>query len=309
MKLFDLHSDSIIVMNSKESDLYCTETHISLAALSSFEKWCQTFAIFVPDSKRGQAAEEFFDLNYNYFQKMMEKFATTVEQVKSSSDIEKIVAKGKCAAILSIEGGAVLAGKLENVQKLVDKNVKMLTLTWNGENEIASGSDTQKGFTDFGREAVRLMEEKGILVDVSHLNDVGFDQITSIAKKPLVATHSNSRAICSHKRNLTDEQFSYIAKNKGLVGLNLYQLFISDTEKAGTRLNLMKHVYHLLEIGGENTLACGSDFDGADIHSELDSPVKFGKFADYMREAGISQEVVDKIMYNNALRFFQENLN
>lgn len=308
MKLFDLHCDTLTELRKINEDLYSTKTQLSLNYLKAFDQWCQTFAIFVPDNVRGVEAEEYFHVHQQYFCKLMEKHSDAIEMVNSSKDIETITQKGKCAAILSIEGGACINGKLENIPMLAEKGVKMLTLVWNGENEIASGHNTTKGITAFGREAIQVMEGSGIIVDVSHLNDKGFEDLTGIAKKPFIATHSNSRPICSHRRNLTDEQFLYIVEHHGLVGLNLFEDFISDAPHMGTPENLMKHVYHLLEIGGENTLCCGSDFDGADIHLTLNNPEKFGNFGEYMLRCGISKKVVDKIMFQNALDFFQENL-
>lgn len=308
MKLFDLHCDTVTELCKTQQDLFSTKTQLSLNYLKAFKEWCQTFAIFIPDDYRGQAAEDYFETNYKYFMHLMEKHNEVIEMVNSSRDIQKITAKGKCAAILSIEGGACINGKLENVQSLAQKGVKMLTLVWNGENEIASGHNTDKGITSFGHDVVKELENNNIIVDVSHLNDRGFEELTGIAKKPFIATHSNSRSVASHRRNLTDEQFKYIVQQKGLVGLNLFELFISDAPNMGTPENLMKHVYHLLEIGGEDVLCCGSDFDGADIHQLLNNPEKFGYFNEYMLKCGISKKIVDKIMFENALNFFMENL-
>ena len=207
MKLFDLHCDTIERMEEKGENMLTDKTQLSLKYLPQIEKWCQTFAIFIPDSKRGAAAVEYYERVRAYFHKMLREHSDIVEMVNTPSDIEKITAKKKCAAILSVEGAAVLDGKLENVEKLAKDGVKMMTLTWNGENELASGNkNPEMGFTDFGREAVKEMEKQNIIVDVSHLNDKSMEQLMGgIATKPIIATHSNLRSICSHKRNLTEE--------------------------------------------------------------------------------------------------------
>ena len=210
---------------------------------------------------------------------------------------------------LTVEGGAVLGGKLANLEKLADRGVKMMTLTWNGENELASGhKNPEMGFTDFGREVVKEMERQNIIVDVSHLNDKGMEQLMGgIATKPIIATHSNLRSICSHKRNLTEEMFQYIVEHKGLVVLNLLHNFVSDNEMKDSKAELFCHVYRMLELGGEDVIACGSDFDGG-IESQMDNPAKFASFGEYMLENGISRRIVDKIMFENALHFFEENV-
>ena len=184
-----------------------------------------------------------------------------------------------------------------------------MTLTWNGENELASGhKNPEMGFTDFGREVVKEMERQNIIVDVSHLNDKGMEQLMGgIATKPIIATHSNLRSICSHKRNLTEEMFQYIVEHKGLVGLNLLHNFVSDNEMKDSKAELFCHVYRMLELGGEDVIACGSDFDGG-IESQMDNPAKFASFGEYMLENGISRRIVDKIMFENALHFFEENV-
>ena len=309
MKLFDLHCDTIERMEEKGENMLTDKTQLSLKYLPQIEKWCQTFAIFIPDSKRGAAAVEYYERVRAYFHKMLREHSDIVEMVNTPSDIEKITARKKCAAILSVEGAAVLDGKLENVEKLAKDGVKMMTLTWNGENELASGNkNPEMGFTDFGREAVKEMEKQNIIVDVSHLNDKSMEQLMGgIATKPIIATHSNLRSICSHKRNLTEEMFKYIVDHKGLVGLNLLHAFVSDEEMKDSKAELFRHVYRMLELGGEDVIACGSDFDGG-IESQMDNPAKFASFGDYMLENGISRRIVDKIMFENALHFFEENV-
>ena len=243
-----------------------------------------------------------------YFHKMLQKHADIVEMANTADDIRRITGSKKCAALLSVEGGAVLDGKLENIEKLKKDGVKMMTLTWNGANELASGNvNPEMGFTAFGREAVREMERQNIIVDVSHLNDKGMEELMGFATKPIIATHSNLRSVCSHKRNVTEEMFKYIVEHKGLCGLNLLHGFVSDEPMKDSKAELFRHVYRMLELGGEDVIACGSDFDGG-ITSQMDNPALFASFGDYMVDHGISRRVSDKIMFENALHFFEENI-
>lgn len=306
MQLFDLHCDSVVNFRSMNSDFLCEETQFSLRELKKFKRYCQTMAIFIPDDIRGEKAFQYFCAHKDYLDSLLTKQADFAAHARSAEDIKRINREGKCAVFLSVEGGAVLAGQLEKVDYLAKCGVKMMTLVWNGENEIGSGHQTEKGLTSFGRDVVRRMEEKGIVVDVSHLNDRGFDDLCKIAEKPFIATHSNLRSACSHKRNLTEEQFGEIVRRKGLVGVNLYEQFLADDHK-GDMDSLYRHVSRMLELGGESIIACGSDFDGADIDPTLDTPVKFASFADYLLQKGISEEVVDKMFFENALQFFQRN--
>ena len=309
MKLFDLHCDTIERMEELGENMLTDKTQLSLKYLPQIEKWCQTFAIFIPDSKRGVDAVSYYEQVLAYFHKMLQKHADIVEMANTADDIRRITGSKKCAALLSVEGGAVLDGKLENIEKLKKDGVKMMTLTWNGANELASGNvNPEMGFTAFGREAVREMERQNIIVDVSHLNDKGMEELMGFATKPIIATHSNLRSVCSHKRNVTEEMFKYIVEHKGLCGLNLLHGFVSDEPMKDSKAELFRHVYRMLELGGEDVIACGSDFDGG-ITSQMDNPALFASFGDYMVEPGISRRVSDKIMFENALHFFEEYIN
>ena len=138
------------------------------------------------------------------------KVADRAALVEDMSDLDRILKEGKWAFIRSIESGAALGGKLENVDHFAKLNFKMMTLTWNGINELGSGSQSEMGLTDFGKAAVRRMEEVGMIVDCSHLNDAGFEDLLNCSTKPFVASHSNLRSLCSHSRNLRDDQFKEI---------------------------------------------------------------------------------------------------
>lgn len=307
MQLFDLHCDSLVNFKTLQSDFLCDKTQFSLRELGKFKRLCQTMAVFIPDEIRGEEAVEYFKVHRDYLKKLTKKQPELAEQAYTAEDIECITNVGKCAVVLSVESGAALGGKLENVDMLADSGVKMLTLVWNGINELGSGHNTEQGLTDFGKQVIRKMEERKIIVDVSHLNDPGFEDVCEIATKPFIATHSNLRAVCSHRRNFTDDQFKEIVRRKGLVGVNLFENFLSD-EHVGDLDSLYRHVYRMLELGGEDIIACGSDFDGADIDVSLDTPAKFAASSDYLLQKGVSEKILNKMYFENALEFFRKNL-
>lgn len=303
MQLFDLHCDSIVKYRELGDNFLCRKTQFSLNDEDRFERHCQTMAIFIPDDIRGDKALDYFNVHRDYLLTLADKQSNLAGIAYTGDDVLRITGRGKCAVMLSVESGAALAGKLENIEYLARCGVQMMTLVWNGENEIGSGHQTHHGLTAFGREAVKKLEEQNIIVDVSHLNDEGFDEVCEIAEKPFIASHSNLRSVCPHKRNLTEEQFQEIVRRKGLVGLNLFEPFLS-AEGRGTKDALLRHVYRMLELGGENVLACGSDFDGADIHPSLDTPAKFAGAAQYLTDHGIGEDQVRKMFFDNALNFF-----
>lgn len=305
--MFDLHCDSIVNFKKEQSDFLCGKTQFSLRELDKFKRLCQTMAVFIPDDVRGEEAIQYFQDHKEYLEKLLASQSELAELVCTPGDIERITDSGRCAVILAVESGAALAGDLKNVDELAGSGVKMLTLVWNGPNELGSGQKTDQGLTPFGRQAVKRMEEAGIIVDVSHLNDRGFEELCEIAEKPFIATHSNLRSICSHKRNLTEEQFKEMVSRKGLVGVNLYEQFLADDHK-GDLDSMYRHVSRMLELGGEDIIACGSDFDGADIDETLDTPVKFARSAEYLLAKGIPERIIDKMFFENALDFFKKNL-
>ena len=222
--------------------------------------------------------------------------------------MEKAWAENKTAAFLTIENGSALAGDITRVHTLAEQGVRAITLTWNGENELGSGHTTDHGLSEFGKEAVREMEKEGVLVDVSHLNDHGFADLLEVAAKPFVATHSNARALCSHKRNLTDDMIREMVRRDCLIGLNYFVKFLRDDGEGHSLYDIYRHTMHFFELGGKKNLALGSDFDGSLLPECLNTPAKAASIYEYLISRGVSQEDADGVMYKNAQEFFRKNL-
>ena len=278
--------------------------HFSLSAIPRGLRWCQCCAIFIPDGLRGEDAVAYYDLHRRSFDRQMEALSRKVLPCRTAADVEAAWAAGKTAAVLTVENGSVLAGRLDRVETLARNGVRMLTLTWNGANELGSGNKTDRGLSPFGREAVRELEKQGIWVDASHLNDRGVDDLLTVAEKPFVASHSNARSVCPHRRNLTDGQIREMVRRGCLIGLNFYNAFLRSDGCPATPDDLWRHAVHFLELGAENCLALGSDADGADLPPCLDSPEAFAGLYQYFLDRGISPALADRIFWKNALFFF-----
>lgn len=303
----DLHCDTIYECDKRGLPLQNNVLHFSLNKLPEGYRLCQAMAAFIPDELRGEAALAHFERLHRLFDFQMEQFRDTISRVSDVTKIEEGLDKTRFAAILTIEGGAALAGRLENIERFFEMGVRMITLTWNGENEICGGAATDSGFTKFGREAVAGMERLGIAVDVSHLSDRGFWQLSGFANKPFLASHSNSRSVCNHRRNLTDDMFREIAARGGIVGLNYYKNFIREDGESGTVDDLLRHVHHFLELGGEDSLALGSDFDGCTVPDYLGDGIgKLDYLAEKLESSGIPAKVTDKILFGNANNYFMK---
>jgi len=309
--IIDLHCDTLTdtayTSTGAPDPLNDPKRVISFDALPKDVHWAQMFAVFVPDELRGVPAVEFFQRHADSFHRQMEKFSGLTVSCVTGTEVEEAWQAGKTASILTVEGGAALGGALENVKLLADRGVRCMTLVWNGENEIASGNMTDHGFTNFGRLVVPEMERCGILVDVSHLNDRGFFELLDLAEKPFVATHSNARAVCGHKRNLTDEMIGQMVQRDCLIGLNYYINFLDDACKAETPDFMYRHIAHFYELGAEKNLALGSDFDGSDLPAWLNTPEKVAELYGYLLSRNFTALQLDGLFYRNALEFLKQN--
>ena len=309
--LIDLHCDTLTHCGrpgaAARDTLDDPEKVLSLSALPPRTHWAQFFAIFTPDQLRGQAAMDWFAANRANYERQMAKFSARVSPCRTAGDMERAWAEGRTAAFLTVENGSVLAGRMDQVEVMARAGVKAFTLTWNGENEIGSGHTTGHGLSPFGRAVIPALEERRILVDVSHLNDIGLRQVLDIARRPFAATHSNARAICPHQRNLADDMIREMAARRCLIGLNYYVDFLSDRGEASPE-DLRRHVEHFFELGAGDCLALGSDFDGADLPGWLNTPGKAAGLYRRFLDWGLTREQAEGIVWRNALRFFRENL-
>lgn len=310
--LIDLHCDTLT--DYEYSSGCCPDTldepgHVlSLSGLPKDVRWAQFYAVFIPDEERGQAAIDYFEKNCANFYRQMEKFSDRVAPCRNADDMEQAWAAGKTAAFLTVENGSALAGDLSRVHTLAEQGVRAITLTWNGENELGSGHVTDHGMSEFGRAAVREMEKENVLVDVSHLNDASFADLLEVATRPFIATHSNARALCSHKRNLTDAQIREMVRRDCLIGLNYFVEFLRDDGDVQSLDDIYRHAMHFFELGGRKNLALGSDFDGAVLPECLNTPAKAAAIYEYLLSRGVSQEDAEGVMYQNAQTFFRKNL-
>ena len=182
--------------------------------------------------------------------------------VRTAAEAEQAVREGKLYAFLAVEGMAAVGKDLAYLDRYADFGVRMGMLTWNEENLLATGAggDPGKGLTALGKQVVRRMDERQMLVDVSHLNDGGFWDVIDLAERPVIASHSNCRALCDVSRNLTDDQLRAIRDTGGVVGVNVHHGFAhTDPEKQTVEM-LARHAAHMAEVMGIEYVACGFDF-------------------------------------------------
>lgn len=304
MEFFDLHSDTLYETIMQDCSLYDNHLQLSLKRGLCYRPWVQCLAVWIPDQCRERKAFTLFNRAVNKLRAELDACENVV-QCTCGAELKRAVEQGKAAAILTVEGGGVLGGELSTLDHLAECGVKMMTLTWNGPCEIGDGAMVEQpsGLTDFGRRVVQRMEELSIAVDISHASDPLFYDVAELACKPLVASHSNSRKICAHKRNLTDEQFSVVVKSGGLVGLNFCPLFLQENGEASF-VSILRHAEHFLALGGERTLCIGSDFDGADMPNGIEGIQSMERLYETFLHHGYKESVVKAIFFENAYKFF-----
>lgn len=222
-------------------------------------------------------------------------------------------AQGKMSAVLTMEDGAAVRGKLENLKHFYDLGVRALSLTWNFENcfGFPNSKDPavmERGLTPFGKEAVAYMQELGMLVDVSHLSDGGFYDVAAICKKPFVATHSNCRSSCPHQRNLTDDMIRILGEHGGAAGINFGPEFLNHdiTDRHSSVIQMVSMAKHMKQIGGIDVVAIGTDFDGIGGNLDIKNSGEIQRLADALSLAGFTSGEVEQVLGGNVLRVMRE---
>ena len=324
MRFIDMHCDSLgvaLAANPQNADLFQTAvTRVDFARMRQAGQTAQFFAVFLPPAEvfaqMGMAPipdDTYIQLLHDCLLRNVQAHADCIAMAYSAADLCQNERNGKLSAFLTMEDGRAADGKLENIRRFYDLGFRAIALTWNQPNcfgapNSADPAVMQAGLTPFGREAVRYMQELGILVDVSHLSDGGFADVARLCKKPFIASHSDCRALCPHPRNLTDEQLRILGQAGGVAGLNYGPEFLDDTpgHKKSTAALIARHARHMANVGGLECVGLGSDFDGIQGDIEISDCTKVELLADALKREGFSEDEVDKIFRENALRVIRD---
>ena len=256
------------------------------------------------------------------FQEELAANSDLISQVTTGDEIRANEKAGRLSALMSIEEGGCCKGSLEHLKELYDAGARMMTLTWNHENELASPNHPDKahyfefvptddhGLKKRGVEFVEAMQDMGILVDVSHLSDAGFYDVCRIVKGPFVASHSNARAVCGCGRNLTDDMIRKLAEHGGVTGINFCPEFLEPKEKDPRQSlsAIAAHARHIMNVGGRECLGIGTDFDGIEGLLDYGSADKLPLLAEGLEKEGFTREEIESIFYKNVLRVYDEVL-
>jgi len=231
--------------------------------------------------------------------------------IQGKLDLQKIPDPSRIGVLLSVEGGEILGESLFMLDIVFKLGVRAIGLTWNQRNALADGAgetNTLSRLTNFGQEVVGRMNKLGMLIDVSHLNEAGFWHVLELSKDPITASHSCAKDLCDHPRNLSDEQLRALARQKGVVGVNFYPRFLKETGKV-TRQDVVRHIYHIAEVAGVETVGLGSDFDGISETPEgLGHVGEYPYLLDDLEKIGFSTMEVEQIAGRNFMRLLSNVL-
>ena len=314
MKVWDMHCDTLAELRyaqqaGKPKSFLHNDLMMDLERMKQGDYLLQCMACFVhlePEREKSPllACLEEIDIFY----RLLEQYPDDLMQVRTAADIQTLLTSGKRGMMLTVEEGGACLDSLGALRDLYRLGVRMMTLTWNHENELASPNvvpgngpiwpcmpNTETGLKEKGFEFLAEMERLHIIADVSHLSDKGFWDIAEHSTRPFAASHSNCRALAPHCRNLTDEMIRALAEKGG------------DLCRSTTAL-MAKHAAHFKQVGGIEIIGLGSDFDGIGGKLELSDCSKMPLLADALRKEGFTEDEVEAIFFRNAQRFFENNL-
>lgn len=309
MKFIDLHCDCInrLYYSDIKQDILKNKLHVDIEKLKKGECFIQTFAIFLDEgfinSKNLVLSDEFESMIKNYYSQI----DLAKDDISHISD--KISNNDAMYALLSAEGCGFIDNNADMFNRLVDNGVKMASLTWNYENCLAypNSSDNavmQKGLKKLGYEAVEFFNQKKIIADISHLSDGGAADVLKTSKMPVIASHSNARALVNNPRNLNDWLIKKIADSGGVIGINFYPFFLSGSKDASIA-DIIRHIDYIINMGGEDVVCLGSDFDGIECTPQIDDISQIQRLFSEFLNSNHSYKTAEKLFYKNAERLFR----
>ena len=276
------------------------EGHIDLMRGRRFARFGQFFALFfdaadAPEDGMWAQCRRLHDR----FVREMAANADLICHCRTGAEIDRAVKNGKMAALLSMEGADLIECDVHKLQTAADWGVRFLNPVWNRANALSgtNSEERERGLSDKGRDFIRQMERCGIYADVSHLSDRGFWDLCRMTTRPIVASHSNSRALCDHPRNLTDDQFRAIRDTGGVVGINFYSRFIGRQPAVE---DLVRHIEHFLAMDGEKTVCMGGDLDGCEeLPQGMQGMEDVPKLWQALEERGYPRPLLEDLFWNN----------
>lgn len=304
IRLFDGHCDTAFELWHRKEGIERNTCHIDLEKAASLGAYAQVFAFcsYAGLEDLPWTAEMMLTKPLALLRSEVAQHKDHVAFAQTGPEVDACLQAGKIAALLSVEGPEIIDCRPEGLERIYRDGFCMTTLTWNADNVLAGYHGSDQGLTDWGREFVATAQEFGIMIDVSHLGERSFWDLIRVTKGPILASHSNCRALWDHSRNLTDAQLQAVAETGGTVGLNLYPPFLGDGANFET---LQRHLDHALHLCGETHVALGGDLDGCeDLADGFTDVGSYLDFYQYLLDRGYGEALLDRLFFSNLRTLF-----
>lgn len=305
-KLLDLDDDSVSLCDSYP------DHHIDLPRIKEGGLKLQIFSIFTMPYEFGHYGAvrslRMMEMFRNDIRRFPDKFAL----IETKRDLAQMEHGDKeLYGIFSMEGASPLCGDIKMLEVFYRQGLRAIGLTWNHRNELADGLGVESnyGLTPFGRQVIKRMNELGMVVDLAHINPTGFWEAVELSSAPVIASHANAKALCSHRRNLDDEQLKALKDKNGLIGICFAGGFLVEDETTATLEDALRHIDYICELIGPEHVAFGSDYDGI-VHTPkgLEDVSTFKALLGALKSRGYSQEALEKMAFRNVLRVYNQVL-
>lgn len=316
--VIDAHCDTLLGLDkslfrrTEEKDFYNNDsTAITIEKMKKANVDLQFMAVFIEPVFNPafslKRCMHYMDLLY----RKIEENSNHISLIHNYDQLIKNKEEGKRSVLLALEGGESLTDDIGVLRLLYRLGLRCITLTWNHRNNIADGvgeSISGGGLTKFGRAVVKEMNKLGIIVDISHISEKGFWDVVDLVEKPLIASHSCAYNLCSHVRNLKDEQIKAISQLNGVIGINYCTSFLENDPSKANVNSIANHIEYIAEVGGINCVGLGSDYDGAKVPDDVSDISQIYKIKNEMAKRGFKEEEINKVMGNNFARVIKDIL-
>lgn len=318
--LFDAHADTIFLCMQQNKRLRQNDLHTDLERGMAHSPYAQFFAIWGrPEDGHRELCEGDcpaavlsgpYERLIGLLQGEFERNSDILLHCRCASDARRAAREGKAAAFISVEGAELLGCSEERLEQAYASGVRAVNLCWNYPNALCGTcmQEQNRGLSEAGRSFVRRAQALGVIVDLSHASEPAFWDTLELSSRPVMASHSNSKAVYGHPRNLTDEQFTALIQTGGVSGINLYSDFLSSSDADID--TVVAHIERFLSLGGEKAVAIGSDFDGIERPPQGISGIQdMHKLYEALLRQNYGEDLVRDIFYNNLMRVVEQAMN
>lgn len=282
------------------------EGHVDLPRLREGGVNVQFFACYVPTPYQRHGATTHALERLDQLHLLAERLPDQFVLARSADDILRAKAAGKVAGIVGLEGAEALDASIGVLRQFYRLGLRNLGLAWNHRNAACDGvaeSRTNGGLTEFGVKVVEECNQLGIILDVSHLSPAGVTDVLAVSQQPIIASHSNARALCDHPRNLTDAQMEAIAARGGVIGVTFVDAFLNRANPQAASLDdIIANIEYMLGVVGPDHVALGSDFDGWTMAQEIKDATCYPLITQKLVERGHDPRIIRQILGENLFR-------